>query len=415
VTGDRVTAGGEQGRVVGVVGDRICVKTATGVNLFKRAALTFEARDGGVPRAFTTRSGSQLIVDASPRFCRAFGFGPDDVVAHRLLGKGGVAGFANGTIWFVFDVLGRRICRCKETSLPAIHSIVSITTTTRAIKKVVCSDNVEYPIEPCEPFNVRSDLSFGEAIGELGAFFCVADYFDKKCRLVEKRLCQRIEDFQEFRRFDCVLARGEVGTIVDCGPRGVFLLPDDRLLRGERPVFADAALELIFRVVGRGKRRIRGEEFDVGACSFGGADAMPGDLWAVADGFVRVVGLRDGRVACSRRLEFGEEAEIEDFEAVRTGAVLVSRRVLPATRVCRLREGGGVEVSIHVASVAGMGFLPGDEIAIGGERYAVFGAKGGYLWVQKHGERGLAFFMPRGTLKAELVRRPAADWRIFLE
>jgi hypothetical protein len=44
----------------------------------------------------------------------------------------------------------------------------------------VCSDNVEYPIQPLEPFNVRSDASFGEAIGELGAFYCVAHYFDKK-------------------------------------------------------------------------------------------------------------------------------------------------------------------------------------------------------------------------------------------
>jgi hypothetical protein len=414
LTGDRVIAAGEHGRVVGVMGDRICVKTDGGVGLFKRAAITFESRDGGVPRSFTTRSGVQLIVDASPRLCRAFGFAPDDTVSHRMLGKGAVAGFANGTIWFVFDALERRICRCKETSLAAIHSIITIIATSRTIRKIVCSDNVEYPIEPCEPFNVKSDASFGEAIGELGAYFCVADYFDKKFRLVERRLCHRIEDFHEFRRFDYVIAPGVAGTIVDCSPRCVLVLSDERLLRSEPPVCVEDGLELLFRVVGRGRRR----EFEVGACVFGGGDAMPGDLWAVRDGYVRIVGLREGKVVCSRKLAFGDDAVVEEFERVRSGAILISRRVLPSTRICKLCTGGSIEVSVYAPSFAGLGFLPGDEITLGGKRYVVFGSKGGYLWIRQIGGQGVAFWNPRitgGQERAELVSRPAADWTVFFE
>jgi hypothetical protein len=419
LTGDRVIAGGDRGRVVGVVGDRICVKTAKGANLFKRSTLVFESRDRCIPPAFQTRSDDQLVAEASPRFCRAFGFRQDDVVAHRLLGNGAVAGFANGIIWFVFDCLNRRICTCKETSLAAIHSIVTIVSTPLTIKRVVSSENVEYPIQPLEPFNVRSKASFGEAIGELGAFYCVEHYFDKKCRLVEKKFCQRTDDYREFRQFDCVLEDGQAGTIVDCSARNVFVLGNSSLLNNERHVGVERGLSLIFGVVGRGRRRIAGEEFDVGACSFGGGDAMPGDLWAVADGDVRIVGLKEGRVMCSRSLDLRADAPVEKFDGVRKGAVLVNRRVSPSTRVCRFRTGGPIEVSVYVASFVGLRFLPGDEIAVEGERDDVCGKMGGYLWVQKVGGEGVSFFSPAGYsgahAKAELVGRPGADWRVFLD
>jgi alpha-tubulin suppressor-like RCC1 family protein len=233
LAGDEVSINGEGGTVVGVVGDRICVKTPQGIGLYKRGLLQFEGRKNCQLKQFTTRSGVSLTLDANPIFCRAFGFGPDDVIAHKFLGKGLVAGFANGTIWFQFDSLNGRICRCKELSLAAIHSIISIVSTARPIRKIVCSDNVEYPIEPFDPFNVRSESSYGEAIGELGVFYCVADFFDKKYRLVEKKFCRKTEDYGEFRQFDFVYTANCIGSIVDCSGRTVFVLTDASLLMNE--------------------------------------------------------------------------------------------------------------------------------------------------------------------------------------
>jgi hypothetical protein len=78
-----------------------------------------------------------------------------------------------------------------------------------------------------------------------------------------------------------------------------------------------------------------------------------------------------------------------------------------------LRTGGTIEVSVYVASFAGLRFLPGDEIAVEGERDVVFGKMGGYLWVQKVGGEGVSFFNPAvysgAHAKAELAGRPGAD------
>jgi hypothetical protein len=286
------------------------------------------------------------------------------------------------------------------------------------VKKVVCSDNVEYPIEPFDPFNVRCEASYGEAIGELGAFYCVSDFFDKKYKLLAKKVCRPTKDYGDFRQFDVVKTDRGVGTIVDCNSATVFVLSDACLLRNESPFVIQSEISLIFRVVGRGKRKVGADEFEVGACSFRDNDAMPGDLFATKSGFVRIVGLKDGVVMCSDPLDLGATSEVASFDEKREGAILVSRRVLPATRVCKLKHGGSIEVSIFVGSFAGLHFLPGDEILVDGEHYVVFGNKGGYLWIQKLGMTGVCYFNPAPYLslpqKAELFMRPTSHYEVFL-
>jgi hypothetical protein len=417
--GDSVQVNGlESGVVLGVVGDKICVRTTQSIGLYKRSVLQLDGRKNWVPKQFRSRADVPMVVDANPSLCRAFGFGPDDVVQHRFLGRGSVAGFANGTIWFQFESIGNRICRSKETSLAAIHSIITIVSTSRNVKKVVCSDNVEYPIEPFEPFNVMCEASYGEAIGALGAFYCVSDFFDKKYKLVAKKICRPTKDYGDFRQFDVVKTDRGVGAIVDCHSTSVFVLADASLLRNESPFMIESEISLIFRVVGRGKRKIGADEFEVGACSFSDSYAMPGDLFATRGGFVRIVGLKDGVVMCSDSLDLGETPEVVSFDDRREGAILVSRRVLPATRVCRLKQSGSIEVSLFVDSFAGLHFLPGDEILIDGEHYIVFGNKGGYLWIEKLGMRGVCYFNPAPYVnvpqKAELFMRPTSHYEVFL-
>jgi hypothetical protein len=146
---------------------------------------------------------------------------------------------------------------------------------------------------------------------------------------------------------------------------------------------------------------------------------MPGDLFATPGGYVRIVGLKGGKVMSSRSLDWNTHEVLEEFDKARSRAVLVSRRVLPSTRVCKLLRGGCIEVSVFVRSFAGLMFLPGDEILIDGEHYIVFGNKGGYLWIQKLGTEGVSFFNPTTALnsprKAELFRRPTEHWDVFLE
>lgn len=419
MNGDRVIdKDGETGIVVGVVGDKTCVRTKNGFAQYKRGCLTFESRKNCVPRRYVTRAGVAMTCDANPELCRAFGFGPDDVVAHRFIGRGRVAGFANGTIWFQFDAFCERICRCKETTLAGIHTCIQIVETPRTIRRVTCSDGVEYPVEPVKPFNVKKGDKFGKVIGEIGPFWCVKDYSSKKYKILEKRHCRIALEYGEFRQYDLVRVNGVVARILNCSEGSAFVLTDEDMLQNAPLVGVRDGMSLLARVCGKGTTEVSGQSLRVGACSFKGKAVLPADLFATREGFVRIVGELDGAIMCTRDLTFSEKAELEPFEPKMEGSVLVARRILPARRTLPLETGGSIQVSIDVASFAGLKFLPGDEIALAGERCIVHGSKGGYLWLQKIGKQGVFFYnpVPTGEIAgtAELISRPTERFEMFI-
>ena len=120
---------------------------------------------------------------------------------------------------------------------------------------------------------------------------------------------------------------------------------------------------------------------------------------------------------CTRDLTFSADAALEPLEPLMDKSVLISRRILPARRTVALETGGSIQVSIDFAAFAGLRFLPGDEIALGGERCVVHGTKGGFLWLQKVGKRGVFFYNPSPVYEvpvtAELVSRPTERFELF--
>ncbi|OHS94063.1 hypothetical protein TRFO_39748 [Tritrichomonas foetus] len=439
LAGDIVSSKNERGVVVGVSGDKICVKTVEGLFLLKRPSLTFEGRKGCVPREYVTRAGVKMVVDANPTLCNAFGFGPNDEIIHPTLGKGGVAGYANGTIWFHFESLNNHICRCKDTTLGSIHSIIKITKTPRNIEYLKCNDDIEYPIIITEKKNVHCNDTFGEVVGELGVFYCVKDLFDSDYKLIEKKNCFMTQVFGDYRQFDIVKTEeGIVGTIMDCNERSISVLTQQALLESKPTVVISKIEKLLCRVVGEGTTSIfDGRVLNVGACSFVRSGPIPGDIFATKKGFVRIIGSENGQILCTPTLSLetfyhnqdtsditGNKERCENEKDLKlvekfdeSGSVLLIRYLLPSLKVCPLASGGSVELSIFFANFAGLSFLPGDEIEIGGQNFIIFGCKGGYLWMKGVGEKGLRFYNPRQITSemAKLVARPTSHFDIFLE
>lgn len=422
LSGDVVCTENETGKVIGVSGDKICVKTEDGISLLKRLTLKFETRENCVPREFITRAGVKMVVDANPNLCDAFGFGPDDEVFHQHLGKGSVAGYANGTIWFQFESLNNHICRCKDTTLASIHTLIKIKSTPRNIEYYVCSDSVKYPVMPIEHINVRLDDSFGEAVGQIGVLLCVRDFFDGKYKLIEKKNCFKIQEFRDYRQFDIVKTNQGVGSIINCNENSISIMTIDSMLHSQPLPIADTVNRLICRVVGEGNLIINQKNLLVGACSFNKSGPIPGDIYATKNGFVRIVGktMDDNSevLYCTKNLNLdaNNDDDLEIFHEDETA--LVSRLILPCSKVFKLATGSSIELSIFLRSFIGMTYMPGDEISVDGKSFIVFGCKGGYLWVQEIGTVGLKFFDPQQSFtqnNSTLVSSPTTHYQVFLE
>lgn len=422
--GDIVSSNNEKGIVIGVSGDKICVKTQDGLSLVKKPSLTFESRKNCIPKEFLTRANVKMIVDQNPQLCEPFGFGLEDEIEHQFLGKGNVAGYANGTIWFQFESLNNRICRCKDTNLGSIHSIIKIVSTKRPIMRILCNDGIEYPIIPIDHINVRLDDSYGEAIGELGVFYCVRDFFEGNYKLIEKKNCLKTQEFNNnYRQYDIVLFNNGIGTIVSCNKENVSLITQERMLRNESAIITNNISQLLFRVVGEGTSLINNKLLNVGACSFSINGPIPGDIFVTKTGFVRIIGgqIDDQNkkiIFCSKSLlmDDAEKIELEVFDENDSSSSLVIRNLLPYTKVCQLDSGGSIALSVFIRSFAGLEFIPGDEIQICGTNYIVFGCKGGYLWVKEIGTKGLRFYNPRQineSDKATLISRPTKNYHEF--
>lgn len=418
--GDTVDIGlGKQGIVVGVVGDKICIKTQDGLISMKRPLIKFISRKNCIPRTYKTRAGISMTVDCNEDLCRCFGFSAGDTIYHRTLGSGTVVGFSNGTIWFHFESLNGAICRSKDTTLDAIHALITITETKRNIQKIKCSDGIEYPIEPLNCFNVRTKDSFGEVVGEIGAFYCVRDYFGGNYKLFLKKSCHVTKCFEEFRQFDHVLTGECEGTLIDCAEKAAFVLSEENLITNNPPQLYNTNMTLIIRVVGSGTTKINGDDIDVSACIFDRSSAMPGDVFATSKGFVRIIGKnKEGTIMCTHQLDIKKnDFSLEEFESDK--AVLVRRTVLKADRVCKMNTGGSIQMSIYVPSFAGLYFLPGDELLIDDKNYVVFGCVDQYLLIQSLEEQGVQYYDPskgrKFPIKAELVARPTTHFDIFLD
>lgn len=425
--GDIVSSKNERGIVIGVSSDKICVKTQDGLSLVKRPSLTFETRKNCVPREFTTRAGVKMIVDANPQLCEPFGFGLNDEISHPFLGKGSVAGYANGTIWFQFESINNRICRCKDTTLGSIHSIIKIVSTERPIERYVCNDGIEYPIIPIDHINVRVDDSYGEAIGELGVFYCVRDFFDGNYKLIEKNNCLKTQEFGNYRQFDIISSDDGSGTIVNCNQNSVSIITQDNLLNGKPPIIVSQISKLQCRVIGEGTSLINNQMLNVGACSFSKKGPIPGDIFVTKNGFVRIVGSKiesiensKKKIFCSKNLNWdsNDNSELIPFnDDDNDNCSLVIRYLLPYTKICKLESGGNIALSVFIGSFSCLGFIPGDEIEIRGSNYIVFGEKGGYLWVKEIGSNGLRFYNPNQAddiNKAKLISRPTKNYHELL-
>ena len=422
LAGDEVSIKNERGRVVGVNGDKICIKTVDGLDLQKRPSLTFVGRKNCVPRECITRAGVKMIVDANPVLCEAFGFGPNDEIAHSVLGNGSVAGYANGTIWFQFESLNNRICRCKDTTLMSIHSIIKIIKSTRKIQYLKCNDGIEYPIDPIEKINVHYLTSFGEAIGQLGVYYCIKDFYDHEYKLIEKKKCSKTQIFGEYYQYDVVDTDKGIGMIIDCNERSVSIINEDSILESKAAFVVEKINGLVYRAVGEGvsSNRHDGRKLDVGACSFNKNGAIPGDIFVTKNGFVRIVGRENGKIMCTKNILLSHNNDVDDelLEFNEDGSVLINRLLLPCTKIYELATGGSIEVSIFVQSYSGLKFIAGDEIEICGSNYIVFGCKGGYLWIKGKDDKGLKFYNPRHPNmeeNAKLVSRPTQNYDVFLK
>ena len=418
ITGDEVIISSkkEKGNILGILGNKICVKFGDTIDLFNKSDLMFSNRKDCVPMLMLSNSGLKIIVDSNQKLLLAFGFDKDDIIFNSTLGKGKIAGYLNGTIWFQFESLSDKICRFKDTSLKGIHSAIRIVETKRNIKYIKCSDSVEYPIISVDnEFEIYSINNYGSVIGEISSFYCIYDIFNKNYQLLPKRDCHVIQKYKNFNQFDVIeTSKGECGTIIGCNSDNVLLITDENLLSNEQEVLFDNSPKLIYRLIGSGTIL---NHIQVGSSYF--EKYFPGDIIATKQGFIRVVGILNNKILCCKNLNITSslnEDELYELSAF-DNCVLVSRRILPFKQRYKLFKGGSIELSINIDSFRGMKYFPGDEFTLFNENYIVFGCKDGYLWVQKGETPGLLFINPQPDFpmnESYLISRPTKHFYYFL-
>ncbi|KAH0787190.1 hypothetical protein GPJ56_008904 [Histomonas meleagridis] len=418
--GDVVFNGNDVGVVVGIKGDKICLRINENLALYKKNSLTFMSRNNCVKKEEMANSGTKMILDANPKICLAFGIHPDDVVFHSKLLRGTVGGYANGTVWFKFDSLNGRICRCKGNSLQEIHSAIKIIESKRTINYVKCDDEVEYPIEPLDHFNICTDQIFGIVIGQIGNMYCVSDLFSGNYSLIPKKKTHKIQEFNLFKQFDVVQTPNGCGAIIACNDQNVLMLTDENLLNNHPPTI-EHDLKLIYRAFGDGYVEYNGQQIFVGISRFDPSGPIPGDIYSTKIGFVRILGSLNEKIMCCTNLEISNfDVELIEFESLTSECfVRVSRRMLQCKQKYSLATGGSVEVSIDIGSFARMKFCACDEFELCGVKYIVFGCKDEYLWVLKENCKGLMFIEGEcdafPMCEAKLVSRPTKHYEKFFK
>lgn len=413
LTGDTVAISGNQnGTVVGVVGDKICVRVGSELQIFKKNMLKFLSRGNDELIPQTTISGKHILVDTNPQLCAAFGLKPGDKVKCEQHGEGKVVGFANGTIWFSFGK--GYISRVKENGISGIFKTITLLSSSRQFKNIKCEGGVIYPIEKTHQEDVETPVGYGEVIGTIGNYLCVRDYSTATTQLFEKSKCSTIRSNKQFTQHDVVKTPEGRSFVTNTFTNAILTISEQSLLENCQAQLHTGPTELIARAVGRGTRRYvdpRGVThlLDVSVTSIQEfkSKVYPGDIYATRGGFVEALGLEQGRVVVA-----DEAGYVTDF----TSGTLVSRSASPCKKTFDIKGNGRIELSVYTWNFRGLRFLPGDEISVHGESYIVLGARDNYLWIRSVENSDLIKCVQPAMLgnTSKLVSRPTKRSELFL-